>query len=124
MVGVVSQPSPGFRHEALLYRGGARGLAGALAPEVRQTLDAGGTVVVAAPPDRLEALEDRVGTHPPLEPLDMPALGGTPARITPIWRELADAAEGPFLGGGEPIWAGRDAETLPECHRHEALINV
>ena len=50
-----------------------------------------------------------------------------PARIIPAWRDLADrafAAGGPFLGVGEPVWAGRSAAELDECHRHEALINV
>ncbi len=113
-----------FRHEALLYRGGPDGLAEAIAPEVTGTLDAGGTVAVAALPDRLEALTLRVGEHERLRLLDMREVGHNPARIIPVWEDLVEEAQAPFLGIGEPVWSGRDEDTLTECHRHEALINL
>jgi anti-sigma regulatory factor (Ser/Thr protein kinase) len=113
-----------FSHEALLYRGGPEGFADALAPQVAETLDGGGAVAVAALEDRLTALRSRVGVHDRLALLDMRAIGANPARIIPVWRELAEESHRPFLGIGEPIWSGRDHDTLTECHRHEALINV
>jgi len=124
---VTNPPTTAFCHEALFYEGGLAGFADRLGPLIATTLDAGGSVVVAAPSDRLVRLASEFGTTDRMELIDMPAVGGNPARIIPAWRDLADRAHatgGPFLGIGEPIWAGRSAAELDECHRHEALINV
>jgi anti-sigma regulatory factor (Ser/Thr protein kinase) len=117
----------GFRHEALFYGDGTDGFARAIAPLVSETLAAGGTAAVAAPPDRIAALRDVLGEDEHVDLIDMLAVGANPARIIPVWRDLADralAAGAPFLGVGEPVWAGRGGDELDECHRHEALINV
>lgn len=116
-----------FRHEALLYSGGLDGFARELAPMVSETLGEGGNVAIAAPADRVARIASLFGPHERLELIDMTGVGGNPARIIPAWREIADrahAAGGPFLGVGEPIWAGRSHAEIDECHRHEALINI
>src|SRR5213078_2999554 len=60
---------------------------------------------------------------------DMAKVGANPARIIPAWKAFAADAAGtaarrPFRGIGEPIWAGRSADELIECQRHEALLNL
>ena len=58
---------------------------------------------------------------------DMADVGANPAQIIPAWRAFIDEhADGgrPLRGVGEPIDASRDAVTLTECHRHEALLNL
>jgi anti-sigma regulatory factor (Ser/Thr protein kinase) len=115
-----------FRHEALLYRTG--GFADAVGPEVAGALDDGGSAVVAAPREHLAELEPVFGGHARVELLDLGPLGANPGRIIGAWRERADRAltngDGPFLGVGEPIWPGRTAAELDQCHHHEALINL
>ena len=54
-------------------------------------------------------------------------VGANPARIIPAWQEFVDEHGGegrPVRGIGEPIWAGRSADELAECERHEALLNL
>ena len=120
-------PATAFRHEALFYAGGVDGFVRELAPMITQNLDSGGSVAVAAPGDRVARLASLFDAGDRMELIDMTALGANPARIIPAWREITDraqAAGGPFLGIGEPTWAGRSDAELDECHRHEALINV
>src|SRR3954452_22713128 len=117
----------GFQHEALLYRGASEGFAAAVAPLVAGTLAAGGCAAVAAPRDHVAPLAGAFGDDARVRLIDMTALGANPGRIIGAWRELADAAlcdGAPFLGVGEPVWAGRSADELDQCHHHEALINV
>lgn len=117
----------GFRHEALFYADGVAGFERQIAPMVSETLAAGGSAAVAAPTDRVQRLHALFGPADRLTLIDMSVIGVNPARIIPAWRDLADAAVAagaPFLGVGEPVWKGRTAPELDECHRHEALINV
>lgn len=117
----------GFRHQALFYRGGLNGFIAELAPIVADALSSGAGAAIAAPADRVERLRGLFGGHARLTLIDMTAVGTNPGRIIPAWRELADSAlerGAPFLGVGEPAWAGRTEEELVECHRHEALINL
>jgi anti-sigma regulatory factor (Ser/Thr protein kinase) len=117
----------GFRHEALFYRGGLNGFVAEVAPMVSETLSSGGSAVVAVPTDRVQRFRGLFGEHEHLTLIDMTGLGANPGRIIPAWREVADTAiqqGAPFLGIGEPVWVGRTADELVECHRHEALINV
>lgn len=114
----------GFRHEALLYRTG--GFGAAIEPELTRTLEAGGSAVVAAPRDHVAELEPAFGGDARVELIDLGILGANPGRIIGAWRDRADralAAGGPFLGVGEPVWPGRNAAALDQCHHHEALIN-
>jgi anti-sigma regulatory factor (Ser/Thr protein kinase) len=58
---------------------------------------------------------------------EMRRLGRNPACIIPAWRQFVIDNAGdavPMRGVGEPIWPGRSADELDECHRHESLLNV
>ena len=58
---------------------------------------------------------------------DMGAVGVNPARIIPAWQDFLAAHavdDQPVRGIGEPIWAGRSADEMAECERHEALLNL
>jgi anti-sigma regulatory factor (Ser/Thr protein kinase) len=57
----------------------------------------------------------------------MACIGRNPAHIIPAWAEFLRSNGGgavPVRGIGEPIWAGRSANELVECQRHETLLNV
>ena len=57
---------------------------------------------------------------------DMGEVGVNPARIIPAWQDFLAAHavdDRPVRGIGEPIWAGRSADEMAECERHEALLN-
>jgi anti-sigma regulatory factor (Ser/Thr protein kinase) len=118
---------PGFRHEALFYRGDDEFLAGTV-PMVRETADAGGAVLVAVPRGRGAALREALGADAHrVSFADMEELGRNPGRIIPAWREFAALHVGrdtPALGIGEPIWPGRTPAELVECERHETLLNL
>lgn len=120
-------PGAGFRHEALLYAGEEDFLHGTES-FIRGGLAAGEPtlVVVAAP--KIARLRERLGGDADrVDFADMAGVGLNPARIIPAWRDFVDrhAGAGRALRGiGEPIWAERDADELPECQRHEALLNV
>ena len=118
---------PGFRHEALFYRGDEEFLAGTV-PPVLDALDAGGAVLVAVPGARAAILREELGAAAAgVGFADMEELGRNPGRIIPAWRDFAERHAGrdaPAFGIGEPIWAGRSAAEIVECERHETLLNV
>jgi anti-sigma regulatory factor (Ser/Thr protein kinase) len=117
----------GFRHEALFYCDDAEFAAGT-ADFVQRGLDDGEAVLVALPPSGRRTLEDALGSATTaVRFVDMYALGANPARIIPAWqafvREQVEAGRG-FRGIGEPLWVGRRADEVDECHLHERLLNV
>ena len=119
--------TPGYRHEALFYRGDEEFLAGTL-PLVNEAVDAEAAVLVAIPTRRAavlrEALDGRAGG---VAFADMEELGRNPGRIIGAWREFIRAHGGDEaqpLGIGEPIWPERSPAELVECHRHETLLNL
>lgn len=116
-----------FHHEAFLYNDGAQFLEGTLDFIRAGATTAEPTLVVLAAAKN-EALKARLGPGAArVEFADMAEVGANPARIIPTWRRFADVCEargGPFRGIGEPIWAGRSADELVECQRHEALLNL
>lgn len=119
-------PVLAFRHDAVLYRGMGEFL-DATEPFVVDGLAAGEPVMVAAPPDRLHALGQRLGSVADrVTFLDLTEAGRNPARIIPLWQQFIDAnaGRGPLRGIGEPVWAGRTADEIAECGIHEALINI
>lgn len=86
------------------------------------------TLVMVSGP-KIDALRARIGTAGGLiEYRDMQAVGANPARIIPAWDEFAVSwmhrGAVRMRGVGEPIWPGRAAALVEECHWHEALINT
>lgn len=119
-------PVAQFSHEAFFYSGPAEFLDGTTA-FVREGLERGEAVLVAVSGARLAALRDVFRQQPGLVLLDMAVVGANPARIIPIWRDFLDdnAERGRSVRGvGEPVWAGRSAAEVAECHQHESLINL
>src|SRR3954454_20745451 len=118
--------SPGYRHEALFYRGDEEFLAGTV-PLVRDAVDADAAVLVAVPRPRAQALREALGDDGGRVAFtEMEELGRNPGRIIGAWRDfLREHAGGdaPPLGIGQPIWPGRTEAELVECRRHETLLN-
>ena len=122
--GILTPVNWAFRHEALFYAGQDDYLA-ATVPFVREGLEAGEAVLVAAPAERVELLRGALdGDAGRVRFEDMARIGRNPARIIPAWREFHDAHGGRVRGIGEPIWAGRSADELVECQHHESLLNL
>lgn len=114
-----------FRHEAVFYRG-LDDMVETVAPFVLEGLEAREPVLVAELPDRIAELRGALGAAAAeVTFLDMPEVGGNPARIIPAWREFVARHPGrPVRGVGEPVWAGRREAELDECRLHESLLNV
>ncbi len=125
--GEISTLAGGFVHEAFFYRGEAEYLVG-LGEFIREGLSRGERVMVALPAEKVEKLRRHLG--PGLDQVsfvDMKRAGSNPSRILGVWRDFVDACalEGvPCRGAGEPVWPGRTAPQLAECHVHELLLNV
>jgi anti-sigma regulatory factor (Ser/Thr protein kinase) len=114
-----------FHHEALMYAGEADFLAGT-APFVRAGVEEGEPVLVVLGPGHTAWLRNALGSNSDAVTFaDMLEVGDNPARIIPAWQSFVDAHAGrPVRGVGEPVWPGRSASELVECHRHEELLNV
>jgi anti-sigma regulatory factor (Ser/Thr protein kinase) len=118
--------SNGFAHEAMFYSGIGGFLAGVV-PFIREGLRAGEPVLVAVDPIKIGLIRDQLnGDADRVRFVDMPALGGNPGRIIPVWRQyVAERSPvGSLRGIGEPIWPGRSESEMVECHLHESLINL
>ena len=115
----------GFHHEAVFYGSDEEYLAG-LVPDLRAALDGDGAILVAVAEDKVKLLSEALGAGADrVRFTDMERLGRNPACIIPAWREfIAAAGDGPRLGIGEPVWAGRNDAELIECRRHESLLNL
>jgi anti-sigma regulatory factor (Ser/Thr protein kinase) len=124
---VLDEPTAGFEHEALFYRGDEDFLAGLL-PFVREGLARDEAVVVAEPSARLELLRDALGDDASaVEFLDMAEIGQNPARIIGVWDRVLQehtAAGRGLRGVGEPAFVGRRDAELLECRLHELLLNT
>lgn len=123
----MSNGTHAFHHEALFYDGEEGFLAGTL-PFVRDAVWADEPVLVAVSKARADALKHELGGDAAAVHFgDMAELGRNPACIIPAWHEFVqERGRGgrPLRGIGEPIWAGRTAAELTECHRHESLLNL
>jgi anti-sigma regulatory factor (Ser/Thr protein kinase) len=118
--------SPGYRHEALFYRGDEELLAGTV-PLVQDHLDADAAVLVAIPRPHARVLKEGLGADAERVAFaDMEEVGRNPGRIIGAWRAFVRAHGGgaPPLGIGEPIWPERTEAELVECQRHETLLNL
>lgn len=116
-----------FRHEALLYRGESD-FVERVAPFILDGIATGEPTLVMVSSAKINALRERMGGLDGLvEYRDMQTVGANPARIIPAWDEFAvtKAQDGAvrLRGVGEPIWHGRLAGQMEECHWHESLIN-
>jgi anti-sigma regulatory factor (Ser/Thr protein kinase) len=116
-----------FQHEALLYADQDEFLAGTTS-FLREALEADEPALVVVDAAKVALLRAELGTDAGrIEFADMAGAGANPARIIPVWREFVDRHGAPdrgIWGIGEPIWPGRSAAELAECHRHEALLNI
>jgi anti-sigma regulatory factor (Ser/Thr protein kinase) len=119
--------SPGYRHEALFYRGDEEFLAGTV-PLVRDAVAADAAVLVAVPRPRAHALREALGRDGErVSFAEMEQLGRNPGRIIGAWRDFVRehaSGDSPPLGIGEPIWPERTEAELVECQRHETLLNL
>ncbi len=118
---------PGFRHDAVIYRGESGFLASVL-PFVSDAIRRDEPVLVAALSPRTDALRAELGDRAAgVEFVDMRAAGRNPACIIPVWSDFVTRHSGsgkPLNGVGEPIWADRSADEVSECERHEVLLNL
>ena len=122
---MTTAPDP-FVHEALFYRDAGSYLAGTV-PFIRDGLDAGEPVLVAAPPANLDLLRAELDSAAArVRFIDMTRAGRNPGRIIPgVLRAFVDR-HAPIHARiiGEPIWPGRSVTEYPACVQHEALINT
>ncbi|MHB8241470.1 MAG: anti-sigma factor RsbA family regulatory protein [Solirubrobacteraceae bacterium] len=117
-----------FRHELLQYTDGTDGFVKQTLPHVSRALAAQEPILIAVASENVAALKEALGDDAERVAFaDMQTLGRNPGRIISAWREFlaSHAVNGDgALGIGEPIWPGRSAAELTECHRHEALLNL
>jgi anti-sigma regulatory factor (Ser/Thr protein kinase) len=97
-------------------------------PFIEQGLQAGAAVLVVVNDRKIELLKGRLGGKSgAVSFADMNSIGSNPARIIPAWHDFVETAfrrKQAMRGIGEPIWPGRTAAELAECHHHEALLNT
>jgi anti-sigma regulatory factor (Ser/Thr protein kinase) len=127
-IGIPARDPPlEFQHEAFLYDGEDGFLAGVV-PFIRDGIDAGEPTLVAVSEARARLLRATLGAeNDGVRYIDMDEAGRNPARIIPVWRDFLDVhavAGRPVRGVGEPMWPGRSAAELAECHHHESLLNL
>ncbi|WP_041795417.1 sensor histidine kinase [Modestobacter italicus] len=120
----MTDASPGFRHDALLYDSPADLVAVAV-PFLLEGLAAGDGAVIAAGPEATDALRDAVGDHPLVLVLERHAL----------YRARTPTAIKTFRGLGEQASLGRRVRVVGEVdfgtttadrhewQRYEAVIN-
>ena len=124
-----SPPHRGYRHEALLYRG-ATGFVDAVAPFVRDGLNRGQPVMVAAARDGPEALRAALGEDADRVPSSTWPCWGVTRRGSfrpggTSWTCIASGRQpATHPGVGEPLWAGRRSAEVDEGQFHEALLNL
>jgi anti-sigma regulatory factor (Ser/Thr protein kinase) len=114
-----------FAHEALFYADEDEFLDGTLR-FLRAGIADGEPALVVLSGSKIERLRSALGREAAhVAFADMAEVGANPARIIPAWRDFVSAEGGaPVRGIGEPIWAGRGADELVECQRHESLLNL
>jgi anti-sigma regulatory factor (Ser/Thr protein kinase) len=114
-----------FGHDALIYSDEDEFLDGSV-PFLHGAVRAGEPALVAVRRGKAELLRGALGPDASAVFFaDMEEVGRNPARIIPLWREFVDEHDGNRVRGiGEPVWPGRGAAEIDECHRHESLLNV
>jgi anti-sigma regulatory factor (Ser/Thr protein kinase) len=116
-----------FRHELLEYSEGAEGFVRRTLPYISNALAADRPVMVAVADEKTALLQEALAEEAPrVRFVEMHTVGRNPGRIISAWIEFLEtrAPSGTHaLGVGEPVWPGRSAAELGECHRHESLLN-
>lgn len=117
--------TPGFRHDALMYRG-PDDFVPSVQAFIQGSLVAGDPIQVMVIPEKIDRLREALGADAHrVRFADMSEIGRNPNRIIPAWQEFFEEAGGHYGRGiGEPVWASRSADEIAESERHEALINV
>jgi anti-sigma regulatory factor (Ser/Thr protein kinase) len=117
----------GLSHEAMLYQGPAALIRQTL-PFIREAVRGAQPILVAVDQGKIDGFRAALGVDAgKVRFEDMAKIGRNPARIIPVWRAFVEEHSGNahgVRGIGEPIWAGRSADELVECERHEALLNL
>ena len=115
---------PVYRHEALFYEGDDDLLAGTV-HFLRNGVDPEGPALVALGGAK-RVLRDALGGDATPSPSPRwRSSGATRRGSSRHGRTSSDHGEARgAVGIGEPIWPGRTAAELVECHRHEALLNL
>lgn len=104
---------------------GVEGYVDATAPFITRGLEAGDTVLVVVPAEKIALLKSALGSRADdVMFMDMEQAGRNPARIIPLWKEFLQDVPGARVRGiGEPMYVGRGEQELDECQRHESLLN-
>jgi anti-sigma regulatory factor (Ser/Thr protein kinase) len=118
----------GMRHEAFLY-GDDDEFLDTLTPFLREGLADGELVAAVIAPDRSALLRRALGSAAAdlVAWVDATRLGRNPTRLIAAWHQFIDENLGPgqrLRAVGQPVWPGRSAAELVECHHHEVLANV
>lgn len=113
----------GFEHQALIYEGADEYLAGAV-PFLWAALEAEEPVLAAVRGEQEELLRGVLGGEARwVRFVAIEEVGRNPAAIVPLWRTFVDEnGGGPVRGISEPVWSGRSAAAIEECHRQESLL--
>jgi anti-sigma regulatory factor (Ser/Thr protein kinase) len=123
----VTARSSGVVHEAFLYAGVDEFVRG-MVPFIEEGRRGGGAVLVAVTEANADVLRSALPSpQDGVRFVHMESTGRNPGRIISLWRDFLSAANGGgdrVRGIGEPIWAGRSASELVECHQHELLLNL
>ena len=115
-----------FSHEAFLYKGTDQ-FTDAMASFLGEGIAAGEPALAVIDRSKIKALRRALGRDAEAVTFeDTRAVGGNPARIIPVWQAFVDRFDhGRRMRGiGEPVWPGRTAAELLECHQHEVLLNL
>ena len=114
----------GVTHMLYPYADHDQYLSGTLA-YIEHACSDGGTVVVAAEPDRREQLAPHLADAGSVVFVDAGALRRNPGRFIPAWQEwIAKVARNrPVHGINESVWSGRTSAHVNELRYQEWLLN-
>ncbi len=116
-------PSPGFVHEALIYRDEAE-FDAAMHAFLQEAAAAGEPVLVALPGPHLERVREALGDADGRRPLRGPRAGGAqPGCLLSMIEEWVASHDGHARVVSEVVWPGRSHAEAVEALRHEALVN-
>jgi anti-sigma regulatory factor (Ser/Thr protein kinase) len=123
----VTARGSGILHEAFLYAG-VDEFVGGMVPFIEEGRRAGGPVLVAVTEANADALRSALPSpQDGVRFVPIESTGRNPGRIISLWRDFLSPSNGAGAGArgiGEPIWTGRSAPELVECHQHELLLNL